>query len=138
MKGILLDTHVWLYIANDEFECSEVLKKEIDKAAQEGRLFISAITLWEVSMLAAKGRITKLVPNCLYRINEAIKLTNVQILELTSDIAVDSCYLPGNFHPDPSDRIIVATARIHDLCLVTADKAILRYSKEDHVNTFAI
>jgi PIN domain nuclease of toxin-antitoxin system len=137
MKGILLDTHVWLYIANDEFECSEVLRKEINKASQEGLLFISAITLWEVSMLAAKGRITKLVPNCLHGINEAIRLTGVEVLELTSEVAVDSCYLPGNFHPDPSDRMIVATARIHDLCLITADKAILKYGSEKYVKTLA-
>ena len=138
MKGILLDTHIWLYIANDKFDGDAILRKEINKAAQEQQLFISAITLWEVSMLAAKGRITKLVPNCLHGLNEAIKLTNVQILELTSEVAVDSCYLPGDFHPDPADRIIVATARVHDLCLVTADKEILNYSQEDYVKTLAV
>ena len=138
MKGVLLDTHIWWYIANDEFECDEALRKKINKAAQEEQLFVSAITLWEIAMLASKGRIIKLVPNCLHWINEALKLTSVQVLELTSEVSVDSCYLPGNFHADPSDRIIVATARIHDLFLVTADKAILRYSKEDYVKTIAV
>lgn len=51
----------------------------------------------------------------------------MKIVELSPQIALESCDLPGKFHDDPADRIIVATARIHALELITKDKKILDY-----------
>jgi PIN domain nuclease of toxin-antitoxin system len=52
-------------------------------------------------------------------------------------IAIDSVRLPGEFHPDPADRIIVATARFHHATLLTADQAILAYGRKGHVDVIA-
>ena len=51
---------------------------------------------------------------------------------MTPEVAVESVSLPGVFHRDPSDQIIVATARVHGCPLVTSDAKISRYP---HVRT---
>ena len=56
-----------------------------------------------------------------------MKYTNIRLLDLTLQIAVESTKLPGNFHKDPADQIIVATARIYDVPLVTMDNKIRNY-----------
>ena len=48
-------------------------------------------------------------------------------------IAIDSVRLPGDFHADPADRLVIATARHRRVPLVTADQAILAYAAEGHV-----
>ena len=57
---------------------------------------------------------------------------------MSPEIAIESSFLPGEFHGDPADRIIVATARINDLILLTRDKKILNYGEQSYVNCFKI
>jgi PIN domain nuclease of toxin-antitoxin system len=64
----------------------------------------------------------------------ALRFPGVRLLPLTPEIAVASTQLPGTFHKDPADQIIVATARVHGCPLVTADARILDYL---HVETIA-
>ena len=64
----------------------------------------------------------------------ALGYPGVAILELTPDIAMESAGLPGRFHRDPADQIIVATARVHQASLVTSDRKLVRYP---HVWTVA-
>jgi PIN domain nuclease of toxin-antitoxin system len=59
-------------------------------------------------------------------------IPTVRFLSVDIEIAVKSVELPGSFHKDPADRIIVATARNHALALVTADERIRAYP---HVRT---
>jgi PIN domain nuclease of toxin-antitoxin system len=61
----------------------------------------------------------------------------VQVIEATHEILVASSYLPAPLHNDPADRIIIATAREHDLTIITRDKAILAYGTAGHVKTLA-
>jgi PIN domain nuclease of toxin-antitoxin system len=65
-------------------------------------------------------------------IEQALAYPGVRLLYLTPRIAVESSHLPGTFHRDPADQIIVATARIRGCPLLTADARILRYP---HVKT---
>ena len=58
----------------------------------------------------------------------------IRLLEITPDIAIDAYSLPGNFHKDPADRLIVATARVHQLTIITSDRKILDYP---HVRTLS-
>jgi len=58
---------------------------------------------------------------------KAIHDTGIEVIELSPEVAVESCRLPGDFQKDPADRIIVATARIHNFSLLTKDKKILDY-----------
>jgi len=63
---------------------------------------------------------------------QALNYPGVQLLALTPEIAIESTRLPGEFHRDPADQMIVATARIYGCSLVTSDEKILNYS---HVTT---
>lgn len=56
----------------------------------------------------------------------------IVVLPINPEIAAEAYELPGQFHEDPADRLIVATARIHDCLLLTEDSKILDYS---HVKT---
>lgn len=60
-------------------------------------------------------------------ISEALNYPGVRLLDLTPKIVIESTQLPGTFHRDPADQIIVATARVHDIALVTADGKIRNY-----------
>ena len=84
-------------------------------------------------MLAAKNRIT-LTGNTLDWINEALSGPGISIYPLTPEIAYESSNLPGDFHGDPADRMIVASARILDGTLLTFDNRILAYSREGYFN----
>jgi len=58
---------------------------------------------------------------------DALSYPGVRLLDLTPEIAADSTTLPGEFHRDPADQIIVATARIHDCPVLSTDRKILDY-----------
>ena len=64
--------------------------------------------------------------------DKVLSYPGVSVLELTPQIAAESTQLPGNFHADPWDQLIVATARVHGCSLVTSDRQIIRYP---HVTT---
>ena len=77
-------------------------------------------------MMVTKGRINvKIDPK--RWLNNAIDNSGLRVIELTPEIAMESCNLPGDFHKDPADRIIVATARTHNLTLLTKDRKIIEY-----------
>lgn len=88
-------------------------------------------------MLEIKKRIILEMP-CLEWINRAIKETRIQVVSLTPAIAVESCNLPNDFHGDPADRIIVATARIEGLTVATRDTHILNYGKDKLLSVIKI
>jgi PIN domain nuclease of toxin-antitoxin system len=132
MTPLLLDTHVWLwYVLGIELKKSIV--KTITEALEQGESYVAAISLWEVAMLSKKKRIIFEMP-CLEWINKAIELTRIQVVPLSPAIAAESCHLPGKFHEDPADRMIVASARVTSLTLVTRDKNILEYSSHKYIS----
>lgn len=65
---------------------------------------------------------------------QALNYPGMRLLELTPEIAIESTQLPGEFHRDPADQMIVATARVHGCGLVTSDSKLLAYS---HVETIS-
>ena len=125
---ILLDTHVFIWYVNGNTEIGKRLKNQIDEAIQSHSIYLASISLWEISMLDMKQRIILEMP-CLEWINCAIEETHTQVLPITPTIAVESSNLPGKFHGDPADRLIVATARAEGLVLATRDANILDYGK---------
>ena len=135
-QSILLDTHVWIWHVNGSTELKKSTNTLINQAMQENVLYLSAISVWEFCMLEAKKRIISEIP-CLEWINHAIQLLHLRLLPLTPTISVESCNLPGEFHEDPADRMIVATARVENLKLLTRDKKILDYSKKKYVSALS-
>ena len=83
-------------------------------------------------MLEAKGRI-RFWMDCMDWVDQALAAPGISLVPLTPEIAIASSRLPGGFHGDPADRIIVATAREMDAALITRDRKILAYGREDYV-----
>ncbi len=135
--NVLLDTHAWIWILSGEPKLSPKATDSIEKAMVNETLFLSDITLWEVSMLARKERITLGQPALIW-IKNALKESNLQLIHLTPEIVVESTELPGDFHGDPADRLLVATARILDLILITRDNNILKYAKTNRLHAMKI
>lgn len=133
MNSILLDTHIWIWFVNGNEELAKPIRKKINAAIQQNTIAIAAISLWEIGMLESKNRITLGMP-CLEWINKSIELTCLQVLPLTPTIAVESCSLPGSFHGDPADRLIIATSRVEGATLITRDDKILKYSQKKYIS----
>ena len=89
------------------------------------------MSCWEVAKLVEYGRL-ELACAIEEWMAHAVAYPGMQLLELTPRIAIESTKLPGSFHRDPADQIIVATARVYDIPLLTADRRILQYQ---HVRT---
>jgi PIN domain nuclease of toxin-antitoxin system len=121
----LLDTHIWLWSLLDPDKLGTNMIELIEN--KENELFISPITVWEILVLAEKGRI-ELRPSPEEWIVEALKRSPVKEATLSHEIAIKSrqIQLP---HKDPADRFIAATALENDLTLITEDKK-LKESKE--------
>ncbi|MCB1827288.1 MAG: type II toxin-antitoxin system VapC family toxin [Coxiellaceae bacterium] len=137
MKDYLLDTHAWLWYVVGDKAVSIANRKLLESAAQENRLYMAAISLWEIAMLEKKSRIT-LERETLEWVQDSLALSHVEMIELTPSIAVESARLPGEFHGDPADRLIVATARIKGFTLLTRDKRIIEYAKSDYLSAIKI
>lgn len=121
---ILLDTHVWVWWVHDD-PMPARLRTAIEYRSHEG-FAVSAISCWEVAKLSALGRLQ--LPTDLEEwLNLALGLSGVSLIPLSPRIAAESVSLPGKFHRDPADQIIVATSRIHGLPLATCDEKIRAY-----------
>ena len=126
-ERLLIDTHIWIWLMEGVDELSTEQVSRLDRAAQSLNLFLSAISPWEVATLASKGRIALPIPLAEW-MRRAVGQPGLQLLPLSPEVSVESAQLV-NFHGDPADRIIVATARLDDLTLATRDGRILTWSK---------
>ena len=131
---LLLDTHVWIWLMNgDDRKLGTDVVATIEDAAAKGQVYVSAISVWEVAMLESKGRI-RIFKDCLDWVRQALSAPGIHLLPLSPEVAMASCRLPGTFHGDPADRILVASARLDDLYLVTYDERIIAYGTEQYVS----
>ena len=131
---LLLDTHCWFWMKVGKLE--EFTKRglaAIQTASDAGMLLVSVMSVWEIGMLEAKGRINLAMP-CEGWVEAALATPGLSLAPLTTDIALDSTRLPGNIHEDPVDRILVATARRIGATFLTRDKSILAYGQQHYVN----
>ena len=129
---IILDTHVLIWWVNDSKQLSTTGKRAINKALKTGKeILISSISAWEIAMLVKKDRLT-LTMDVNDWITTTAAIDGVRYIPMDNTVAMQSVALPGEFHSDPADRMIVALARHYTVPLVTADKRILAY---EHVKT---
>jgi PIN domain nuclease of toxin-antitoxin system len=128
-EGLLLDTHIWVRYINGDPSLKPSAVSAIEAARTSGNVFVSVISVWEIALLFRKRRLA--LPLGVHRwVQQAFLLPGVQLLPFTIDIAIESVDLPDSLNKDPSDRILVATARIEGLRLVTHDKDIIRFAKQ--------
>lgn len=130
---IVLDTHIWIWLAEGDSSLKQSAKKLIEKSSLEAKILLPAISIWELAMLIQKERITLNSPMQQW-IETASTLPGLEISPLSADVSIESCQLPGELHSDPADRMIVATARINNATLITRDKQILDYGKQGYVS----
>ena len=129
---IVLDTHILIWWATGDLtKLSPNAISAINQELAGGEIIISTITAWEIAMLIAKERIV-ISMDLDEWLSTIAQIEAVKFYAVDNDIAVKSASLPGEFHKDPADRMIVATARKLGCALVTADEKILNYQ---HVKT---
>jgi len=104
----------------------------MERAGEESLLRVSVIFAWEIGMLEKRGRLRFDVP-CEEWLEQAFGLPGLSSMPLTPSICVRSSRLPGVFHGDSSDRLIVATARELGAVLLARDDPIHRYAAEGHL-----
>lgn len=124
---IVLDTHALLWWANGErAQLSAAAASAIDAEMDGGQILVSSMSAWELAMLVERGRVA-LSMDVASWLDTLSRIDAVQMVPVDSEIVVKSVQLPGDFHKDPADRIIVATARKFAAPLVSADEKIRSY-----------
>ena len=121
---LLLDTHVWLWAVEAPDKLGRRTKALLQKSGND-RL-VSAISALEIARLCLDERMIFSV-NAKTWIADSARDLRLQHVDVGYAIAVEAYSLPGPFHRDPVDRVLVATARAHQATLLTADERILRY-----------
>jgi PIN domain nuclease of toxin-antitoxin system len=121
----VLDTHIWVWWVHGDPQLLQSYRAYVHAHEAQG-LGVSAISCWEVAKLVELGRLGLPCPVGQW-LQQALGYPGVRLLPLSPEIAVESTQLPGSFHRDPADQIIVATARIYNCPLVTMDQRIRGY-----------
>ena len=128
-RPILLDTHTWLWLC---FGTPDVFTPQVRKrlsAADAARpLHVSIMSIWEVAMLASKGRVNLAIPTHTWVARAFSHPAMKQIALEEPTVVIESNELPGDFHADPAGRLLVATARIGGYILARRDRKILDYA----------
>ncbi len=129
---IILDTHIWVWWVNGD-ELLSHSQKEIITENESGEIGVSIISCWEVAKLVQYNRLV-LSRSIKEWIGFALDYQGITLIELTPDIVIESTQLPGNFHKDPADQMIVATSRILTCPLITSDGKLLKYEHVEILN----
>ncbi|MFT7674997.1 MAG: PIN domain nuclease of toxin-antitoxin system [Gammaproteobacteria bacterium] len=124
---VLLDTHTLVWLSEGSEKLGDESRQLIDGALQVDGLFVSTISFWEVAMLVDKGRLKMDKSVAVWRSN--LMRNGLQEIQLTGSIAIQSAALK-DFHGDPADRIITATAISSKSTLCTADQKILAWEHD--------
>lgn len=128
---IVLDTHALVWWVSNDAALSRKAKAAIHHESTNGDIVVSTISAWEIAMLVERGRLV-LSMDVRSWLDTVAQIEAVRFLPLDIDVALQSVSLPGEFHKDPADRMIVASARKLAAPLVTADEKIHAYP---HVKT---
>ena len=121
---ILLDTHVLLWLDREDPALGPNSRERIRTAWQTGSVAVSAISFWEVAMLAERGTVELRQSAESWRVDWL--RAGLEEITLDGALAVAAAAL-AEFHPDPADRFIAATAMGRAATLITADQAMLRW-----------
>jgi PIN domain nuclease of toxin-antitoxin system len=118
---LLLDTHIWIWNAAAPDNLSKRVAKAIED--EENELWLSPISIWELSVLVGKRRIELDEPVDAW-VSRALAQTAIREAPLTNEVALEVSRIRFS-HRDPADHFIAASAKIFDLTLVTADPRLL-------------
>ena len=122
---IVLDTHIWIWWVDNSSRLTRNQRQQIQEYQPQG-LGVSIISCWEIAKLVENRKVGFSCPVDEW-LETALAYPGIQLLDLTLPIAIASTRLE-DFHRDPADQLIVATARVYGVPLLTADAKILGYS----------
>ncbi|CAG2150943.1 type II toxin-antitoxin system VapC family toxin [Cupriavidus numazuensis] len=128
---IVLDTHTLVWWASGSDELSATAKSTIHRECNEGQIVVSAISAWEIAMLVEREKLV-LSMDVESWLDTVAQIEAVTFYPVDVDVSIKSVQLPGEFHKDPADRMIVATARKLAVPLITRDEKMRAYK---HVRT---
>lgn len=133
VSNLLLVTHIWLWYAEGIPDTlSPGVVARIYEARRERRLYVSMISVWEISLLLAKNRIVFSIPLSEW-VEQGSVLPGPRLRALTTKAAIESILPPGNPHANPADRFLIAEVRVAGLTLVITDGKIIDYGRAEHV-----
>jgi PIN domain nuclease of toxin-antitoxin system len=118
---LLLDTHIWLWSAREPERLSQNVVRHLRDSASE--LWLSPISIWELITLTRKGRIAN-YPGLEILIAQTLQALPLREAPVTNEVAREVGRLQLS-HRDPADHFLVATAKVFDLTLVTADQRLI-------------
>ncbi|MCI0447573.1 type II toxin-antitoxin system VapC family toxin [bacterium] len=129
---VLLDTHAFVWWISSPQKLSKRARQRVDTAANQSAIYVSSISIWEIVLLVSRGRLEFSV-DVEDWINLCESLPILNFVPVDNHVAIKANRLPKPFHPDPADRMILATALILNATLITGDDKILNYP---HVKSF--
>lgn len=134
LRLFCLDTHIWIWLMNgDEKFKTAKWQKLFSSAKGATTFFIPAISVWEVGMLVSKKKI-EISYSPLEWVYRGLQARGMQLVELSPEIALESCEIDKLALTDPADRIIVTTAKSLGAILLTADQQMVQYSRRNKIN----
>jgi PIN domain nuclease of toxin-antitoxin system len=121
---ILLDTHVLVRYLMGDKRLGKRAVASIDKALPDDEVFVSAISFWEVAMLVERKRLELDMTVAAFR---SLALRHgIHEETVDGEIGISAAELPDS-HADPAHRMLVATAVLRGLTLITADDTLLSW-----------
>jgi PIN domain nuclease of toxin-antitoxin system len=118
---LLLDTHIWIWNELEPWRITSEIHQQL--ASTHNELFLSPISVWELVLLVEKKRIN-ITADFGEWVNASFEDLQIQEAPFTFAVAHELRFTQLA-HKDPGDRFIVATARVYDLTLITADEQLL-------------
>jgi PIN domain nuclease of toxin-antitoxin system len=135
VTALLLDTHAWIWLAAGDPRVSPH-EKLLNRTAADGQLVIATVSLYEASLIGIetdsgqrRGRqAVRMRPTVQQWIRDTVRATRVLPVALDAEMATDAAAFHA-MHPDPFDRMIVATAGHARARLATADAKIIEFAR---------
>jgi PIN domain nuclease of toxin-antitoxin system len=125
---IVLDTHAWVWWVSEPDRLSTRVRSAVETEASRGDVIVSSISVWEVAMLVAKKRLVLTLPVVEW-VARSEALPYLRFVPVDNALAISSVSLAGFSHPDPADRLILATAQWLDATVVTKDRRMRAWRK---------
>jgi PIN domain nuclease of toxin-antitoxin system len=139
-SAVLLDTCAVIWLANGDALAPEALAA-ISHAALADGVFVSPASAWEVGLLSrvrgGSGPALSFLPDPQSWFARFMSGPGIKEAPLLAEIAIASSHLPDPLHGDPADRFVIATARHHQIPIITRDGKIIDYAAQGHVTVIA-
>lgn len=133
-RALLLDTCAVIRLGNGSLGQQAI--EDITYAALADGVYVSPVSAWEIGLLADPTRGSKalsFLPDAQRWFDRLMRKTVISPAPFTNEIAIGSSQLPGEFHRDPADRLLTATARARSFAIMTSDHRILEYAAAGYV-----